>query len=297
MPFSDRIDEYRQRVETTLESVLPATGEALGRVPAAMRYCCLGGGKRLRPLLVYATGECLAVPPEQLDRAAAAVELIHCYSLVHDDLPAMDDDDLRRGKPTVHLAFDEATAILAGDALQTLAFSLLVPALSADKDVDALQGARAVAVLAAAAGVHGMVGGQALDMAFEGQQPKRAALEQMFRMKTAALIRCSVLLAACYSAETGDRWQRLSQFGELLGLAFQIKDDILDVVASSETLGKPQGSDNARDKAAYPARFGMAVAERRLAEVYREAVQQLDGWGGQAAGLRWLADYVIQREY
>ena len=294
MEFEQRIEQYRQRVENTLQLALPDWD--YGQVTNAMAYSTLAAGKRLRPLLTYATGELLDIDQEILDPPATAVELIHCYSLIHDDLPAMDDDELRRGKATTHIEFGEATAILAGDAIQALAYELLSAQIKDDRQAHAA--IRAVAVLARAAGAHGMVGGQALDLSYEGKQPQRKEVEQMFELKTGALIEAAILLACCYQPElTAGEAEQLAKFGATIGLAFQIHDDVLDVIADTQTLGKPQGSDAAQDKASYPARFGLEAAQQRVDELYSQAVGCLKPFGDKAEGLLWLADYLIKREY
>ena len=296
MEFAQRIPDYRERVAKTLDHWLPSEDAAPRRLHAAMRYAALGSGKRLRPILVYATGEALQIPPEDLDGAAASVELIHAYSLVHDDLPAMDDDDLRRGRPTCHKAFDEATAILVGDALQTLAFQVLAqdPALQ----TDAAHRLNRVALLAEASGSHGMVGGQAMDLAAEGQALTLEALEQLHRHKTGALIRACILLA-CESGRGFDEGARanLDRYAQCIGLAFQIQDDILDIEGSTETLGKTQGADVAHDKATFPALLGLEGSRERARALIAEAHEVLDSFGAEAEALRWLADFVVERGY
>ena len=296
MEFAQRIPAYRERVAKTLDHWLPSEDAAPRRLHAAMRYAALGGGKRLRPILVYATGEALQIPPAELDGAAASVELIHAYSLVHDDLPAMDDDDLRRGRPTCHKAFDEATAILVGDALQTLAFQVLAqdPALQ----TDAAHRLNRVALLAEASGSHGMVGGQAMDLAAEGQALTLAALERLHRHKTGALIRACVLLA-CESGRNVDEGTHanLDRYAQCIGLAFQIQDDILDIEGSTEMLGKTQGADVAHDKATFPALLGLEGSRERARALIAEAHEVLGAFGTEAEALRWLADFVVERGY
>src|SRR5271169_6457848 len=250
-----RMRGYQTRVQNVLEGALPAAELIPQRLHAAQRYAVLGNGKRLRPLLVYCTGEALRVPANILDAPAAAVELIHSYSLVHDDLPAMDDDDLRRGQPTTHRAFDEATAILAGDALQVLAFSLLARDRAAGVSADARL--KMIQILADASGTAGMAGGQALDLSAVGRQLDLGELEAMHRLKTGALIRASVLLAAACAPElSGAEWDALDGYAQDIGLAFQIQDDILDVEGNVEDLGKTIGADAARSKPTYPSVLG-----------------------------------------
>ena len=250
---------WAQRVEAVLEQTLPTAETAPQRLHAAMRHATLGGGKRIRPLLVYAAGSLFGTDERWLDAPATAVEMIHAYSLVHDDLPAMDDDALRRGKPTVHVAFDEATAILAGDALQTQAFSLLAEApVSAELRVAWLRS------LASASGVSGMCGGQALDVDATGQLQSLAQLERMHALKTGALIRASVRMGALAGTVDEGTLQVLDGFAQALGLAFQVRDDILDVESSSEALGKTAGKDAAQAKSTYPALLGMEGAKAKL---------------------------------
>jgi farnesyl diphosphate synthase len=254
----------------------------------------LSGGKRLRPLLVYCTGEALGVTANALDAPAAAVELIHSYSLVHDDLPAMDDDDLRRGQPTTHRAFDEATAILAGDALQVLAFSLLAGDRAAGVSSDARL--RMIQILADASGTLGMAGGQALDLSAVGRNLGLEELEAMHRLKTGALIRASVLMAAaCAPGLTSAEWDALDGYAQDIGLAFQIQDDILDVEGNTRDLGKTIGADAARAKPTYPSVLGLGAAKTRARELQQRAGDRLARFGGRADILAWLAGYVVDR--
>ena len=261
-----------------------------------MRHGLLLGGKRVRPFLVYATGNMLGVADEQLDGPAAAIECIHAYSLIHDDLPAMDDDDLRRGHPTVHKAFDEASAVLAGDALQALAFSIL-----ADHPLpDSLRTNQLLMVsqLARAAGYAGMCGGQALDLAAEGQQVPLAALEQIHRHKTGALIECAVTLGAlCHHQLPTDQLTALQQYAAAIGLAFQVQDDILDITADTATLGKPQGSDQALGKSTYPALLGLDAARELAHDLHRQALAALAPLPYNTHILRAFADYIVERAY
>jgi farnesyl diphosphate synthase len=290
-----RVAAYRARVEGALDRWLPPNEKVPQRLHAALRYSVLGSGKRLRPILVYATGEALGAALARLDAPATAVELIHAYSLVHDDLPAMDDDDLRRGRPTCHRAFDEATAILAGDALQVLAFHILA-CDSAFADEPAVR-AHLIELLADASGTDGMAGGQALDLAAVGRKLTIAELEDIHRRKTGALIRASVLMGAAVAAERDtERLARLRYFGDCIGLAFQIQDDILDVEGDPATLGKSIGADRAKDKPTYPSVAGMAQAKIRCRELHAQAVAALVDFGAGAEILRWLADFVIERE-
>jgi geranylgeranyl pyrophosphate synthase len=289
-----RMRAYQTRVQAVLEAALPAPDLIPQRLHAAQRYAVLGGGKRLRPLLVYCTGEALKIPAALLDAPAAAVELIHSYSLVHDDLPAMDNDDLRRGQPTTHRAFDEATAILAGDALQVLAFSLLsrdrTPGVSGDARLKMIQ------ILADASGTTGMAGGQAIDLAAVGRALTLEELEAMHRLKTGALIRASVLMAAACSQELSTaNWHALDGYAQDIGLAFQIQDDILDVEGNTEEIGKTSGADAARDKPTYPSVMGLEAAKRRARELKLRACERLGALGDDAHVLAWLASYVIER--
>jgi geranylgeranyl pyrophosphate synthase len=289
-----RLRGYQSRVQSVLDTVLPAANVSPQRLHAAQRYAVLGGGKRLRPLLVYCTGEALGLAASTLDAPAAAVELIHSYSLVHDDLPAMDDDDLRRGQPTTHRAFDEATAILAGDALQVLAFSLLARDRAAGVSSEARL--KMIQILADASGTAGMAGGQSLDLAAVGRNLDLEELEAMHRLKTGALIRASVLLAAaCAPGLTAAEWDALDGYSQDIGLAFQIQDDILDVEGKTEDLGKTIGADAARAKPTYPSVLGLAAAKIRARELNRRACDRLVPLGERAQVLAWLASYVVDR--
>lgn len=288
--------EYRQRIDGLLTGHVDALPELAPTLRAAMRHGLLLGGKRVRPFLVYATGQLLGVDDAWLDGPAAAIECIHAYSLIHDDLPAMDDDDLRRGHPTVHKAFDEATAILAGDALQTLAFTILAghpfpPALAS-------QQVRMVAELARASGYQGMCGGQALDLDAEGKRVPLAALEQIHRHKTGALIECAVLLGAlCRPGIESTTLDALRQYASAVGLAFQVQDDILDIVGDTATLGKPQGSDLAHEKSTYPALLGLDGAREMARSLHTQALAALDSLPYNTDILRAFADYVVERAY
>jgi geranylgeranyl pyrophosphate synthase len=292
--FEARMAAYRGRIEEVLDDCLALPDPGTARLREAMRYSALGGGKRLRPLLVYITGESLGAPLEHLDAPAAAVELIHVYSLVHDDLPAMDDDDLRRGRPTCHRAFDEATAILVGDALQALAFAVL----ATDTDVGAAPAARVamIRILARAAGTSGMAGGQAIDLLSVGQILGIEALENMHARKTGALIQGSVLLgAAAAGVIAGEEFAALEQFGADIGLAFQIQDDILDVAGDAQLLGKRTGADAARRKPTYPSTAGLDGARARAVQLRDLAIASLACLGARGAALTELARYVVSR--
>ncbi len=288
--------QYRQRIDALLEQHIEALSDVAPTLKAAMRHGLLLGGKRVRPFLVYATGNMLGVADEQLDGPAAAIECSHAYSLIHVDLPAMDDDDLRRGHPTVHKAFDEASAVLAGDALQALAFSIL-----ADHPLpDSLRTNQLLMVsqLARAAGYAGMCGGQALDLAAEGQQVPLAALEQIHRHKTGALIECAVTLGAlCHHQLPTDQLTALQQYAAAIGLAFQVQDDILDITADTATLGKPQGSDQALGKSTYPALLGLDAARELAHDLHRQALAALAPLPYNTHILRAFADYIVERAY
>lgn len=262
----------QQRVEQYMQGWLRAAA-APNRLQEAMSYSVLGGGKRLRPLLVYAAGSGFGADLARLDPAASAVELIHCYSLVHDDLPAMDDDDLRRGRPTCHKAFDEATAILVGDALETLAFTVLT---SHDQPWPSESRLEAVKTLAEAAGATGMVGGQMLDIEAEDRKITLSELENLHRLKTGALIRASVRLGGIAAGCTDSRLlAQLDQFAAFIGLAFQVQDDLLDVESTTEILGKRAGADEALNKSTYPGLLGVSAAKQHLQELYEQAVMVL----------------------
>ncbi len=290
--FEHRIPAYTDRVNRRLGEALPAAQTRPSRLHEAMRYAVFNGGKRVRPLLVYATGECLGVAPELLDAPAVAIELIHAFSLVHDDLPAMDDDELRRGQPTVHIRFDEATAILAADALQPLAFAVLAGL----DGVPAATVTRMVRLLAGACGSLGMTGGQSLDLAAEGREIGRAELEHMYALKTGALIQASVESACLLSPETTrDECAALGAFGRDIGVAFQIRDDLLDVEGQTEVIGKTAGADQRRGKSTYPGLFGLDEARQRCDELLQGALSRLDGFGDRAAPLAWLARFIVER--
>lgn len=283
---------WRERIEAQLEASLPAPFDAPRGLHQAMRYAVLGGGKRMRPLLVYASGRIFAADENALDAPAMAVELIHAYSLVHDDLPAMDDDALRRGRPTTHIAFDEATAILAGDALQTRAFGVLADAaLPAQLRVDCLQ------TLAQASGAAGMCGGQALDIDATGQAQPLADLQRMHALKTGALIRAAVRMGALCGHAPAAGLQQLDQVAAALGLAFQVRDDILDVEASSAQLGKTAGKDEAQAKSTFPALLGMDGAKAHLRMLSEQISDGLAGYGQTADALRALARLAVERDH
>jgi len=294
MEIEARLHALSARVERALDEWLPAEQLQPGILHKAMRYSALGGGKRMRPALVYATGTALGSALDSLDGIACAVELIHAYSLIHDDLPAMDDDNLRRGKPSCHKAFDEATAILAGDAMQALAFYILAH----DRRIAADPAVRIemVASLALASGSRGMAGGQAIDLASVGAQLDIAQLEAMHIHKTGALIRASVVMAAAGCSDLdASRRDDLDHFAKCIGLAFQIRDDILDVEGDTATLGKTQGADHARDKPTYPALMGLEQAKARARDLHDDALASLSGFDGRADLLRDIARYIVMR--
>ena len=292
MAADPRFAAWAAALEDRLDRALPPAAAAPQRLHAAMRHAALGGGKRMRALLVYASGALLDADEASLHAPALAVELVHAYSLVHDDLPAMDDDDLRRGKPTVHIAFDEATAILAGDALQTLAFEQLAMAnAAATLRVDWL------ASLAQASGAAGMCGGQALDIDATGTQQSLDDLQRMHALKTGALIRAAVRMGALAGGADSAMLARLDEFATALGLAFQVRDDILDIEASSDQLGKTAGKDVAQAKSTYPALLGMEGARAKLAELDARMREALAPYDGRADALRALGDLAIHRTH
>jgi geranylgeranyl diphosphate synthase type II len=282
------------RVDAALEKLFVAPREELTRIYAAMRYSVVNGGKRVRPLLAYAACEALGGEAERADGAACAVELIHAYSLVHDDLPAMDDDDLRRGQPTTHIAFDEACAILAGDGLQALAFEVIGNAQLNPQDAQTRLDM--LLALARAAGSAGMVGGQAIDLESVGRRIDQAALETMHRHKTGALIEASVQLGALASGRAdAASLDALRRYAGAIGLAFQVQDDILDVESDTATLGKTQGKDQAHDKPTYPALLGLDAAKAYALALRDQALAALEGFGDSAEPLRALARYIVER--
>jgi geranylgeranyl pyrophosphate synthase len=289
-----KIEQYQARIEQVLDRCLALPDSGTARLREGMRYSVLGGGKRLRPILVYATGEALGAPLEHLDVPAAAVELVHVYSLVHDDLPAMDDDDLRRGRPTCHRAFDEATAILVGDALQALAFDVLA---HDDRGVvDAAARLEMIRILAYASGTSGMAGGQAIDLASVGHNLTSEGVENMHRRKTGALIQCSVLLGATAAGlQAGPKLDSLRRFGADIGLAFQIQDDILDIEGETAVIGKSAGADVARNKPTYPSTMGLPAARARASELCDGAIAALAPLGTSATSLAELARFVVNR--
>ena len=294
--FKATLKEFCERVDHHLNLWLPEPSGPQSQLQQAMRYSVVGGGKRVRPVLVYAAGQALNVTLDQLDACACAVEIIHAYSLIHDDLPAMDNDDLRRGQPTCHKAFDEATAILAGDALQAFAFEIL----ASDQALQTSPGNRIemIKLLAHASGSNGMAGGQAIDLAAVGKSLKLEELENMHLLKTGALIRASVLLGAmCSPNIQASKLEALDTYAHCVGLAFQIHDDVLDVTADTETLGKPQGSDVLQNKPTYPSLLGLDGAKSRALDLHQRAIAALDVFDESADILRQLSAYIIEREH
>ncbi|MBK5074027.1 (2E,6E)-farnesyl diphosphate synthase [Budviciaceae bacterium CWB-B4] len=296
--FTQLQSEHRQRVDRALEHYLSALPFNQAPLVEAMRYGALLGGKRLRPFLVYATGEMLGLSAQNMDAPAAAIECIHAYSLIHDDLPAMDDDDLRRGQPTCHIKFGEAHAILAGDALQTLAFSILSDASM--PDVQTTSRLAMISELACASGAAGMCAGQALDLEAEKRKTNLEELERIHRHKTGALIRSAIRLAALAAGERGKAMLPiLDRYANAIGLAFQVQDDILDVVGATEKTGKRQGSDLQHEKSTYPALLGIEGAQAKALDLYREAMDALSELASQSyntASLEALAGFVIERD-
>lgn len=290
--FRAWMQQKQDQCERALSDFIPQPSVVPGHLHEAMRYAALDGGKRVRPLLVYAAGQLFDAPQEALDRAAAAVEMIHAYSLVHDDMPCMDDDALRRGKPTVHVKYDEATALLVGDALQAQAFLIL-----SEGNTSAETRLGLVRLLAQASGSVGMCGGQAIDLASVGLALTREQLEQMHRLKTGALLRASVLLgASCGKTLSTEETAALHTYAAAIGLAFQVVDDILDATADSATLGKTAGKDAADNKPTYVSLMGLPASQELAQQLCREAHSALDSFGEKAQLLRDLADLIVQRQ-
>jgi farnesyl diphosphate synthase len=292
--FQAWMGAVQSRMETVLARVLPAAAVAPARLHEAMRYATLEGGKRVRPLLAFAAGEVSGASPERLEVAAAAVELVHAYSLVHDDLPCMDNDVLRRGKPTVHVEYDEATALLVGDALQSLAFQLLAEHRLAD---DPRRQLEMVKTLALAAGSRGMAGGQQIDLEATGKTLDPPELEFMHIRKTGALIRAAVLLGVACGSDAEPQKQKLDKYAKAIGLAFQVVDDVLDYDASTATLGKTAGKDSKQAKPTYVSAMGVAGARRLAEELRAEAHAALAGIGAPARRLGELADFIVLRKF
>jgi geranylgeranyl pyrophosphate synthase len=294
--FRIQLEAWQARMETALSARLPAPEVVPARLHEAMRYSVLGGGKRIRPALLFAAARAVGRSEDEVEGAACAIELIHVYSLVHDDLPAMDDDDLRRGRPTCHKAYDEATAVLVGDALQTLAFHVLArdPALPTSPAIRL----RLLELLAEASGSFGMAGGQAIDLAVQGKQLGLAEVEEMHSRKTGALIRVSVMMAAACAPSLDSRLQEaLAGFASPIGLAFQIQDDLLDVLGDVSTLGKATGADSERSKPTHPSVIGIAASQERVRLLHAQALDALAPLGARADLLRALADWLLARDY
>jgi geranylgeranyl pyrophosphate synthase len=293
-PFAEFLSTNQQRVDRQLETLLPDDEGPASQLFAALRYSVFNGGKRIRPVLAYAAAHALGSINQDTDRVAAAVELVHAYSLIHDDLPAMDDDDLRRGKPTCHIAFDEATAILAGDALQTLAFEQLTTLEKTTPETTL----RIIASLAKAAGVQGMVAGQAIDIAAVNGTPTLEELEHMHRQKTGAMIVASITMGALSTGnKTEQQLASLASYGEAIGLAFQVQDDILDVTANTSILGKQQGADQAMNKPTYTSLLGLDGAREKATQLQKDALDALSDFDQHADQLRAIADYIVNRNY
>jgi len=293
-PLEDWMQTHQAQIEIVLDKRLTGHDQpGSQRLVDAMRYATLGGGKRLRALLVYATGEAMGAKPAALDAAAAAVEMIHAYSLVHDDMPIMDDDNLRRGRPTCHRAFDEATALLVGDALQTMAFETLC-----DNTLSAQQQIAMIKRLAQASGAFGMAGGQAIDLESVGKKLDLNALQSMHKLKTGALIRASVALGALAATDCDEQsLQRLERYADCIGLAFQVQDDVLDVVADTQTLGKAQGADVALNKPTYPALLGLEKAQQKAVALIEKALGQLAELQFDTQVLAALAQFIVKRSH
>ncbi|MFQ6371242.1 (2E,6E)-farnesyl diphosphate synthase [Shewanella sp. YIC-542] len=290
--LTQAINRCQHRVNLYLSTTFDHLPENDPNLRAAMRYGVLLGGKRVRPFLVYAVGEMLGISAERLDACAAAIECIHAYSLIHDDLPAMDNDELRRGQPTVHIAFDEATAILAGDALQTLAFELIC---QDDSSFSASQQLQMTKALARASGYLGMCGGQALDLAATDKAIALDELTQLHRLKTGALIRCAVELAVIAAEIAPEQRQQLMTYADAIGLAFQVQDDILDITASTEELGKPQGSDTRSNKSTYPKLLGLDGAKATAEKLLQEALSAIGNLPYNSQLIAEFARYIIER--
>ena len=291
--FRERLSRYKSRVDQALDHYVPDVPENT-LLQQAMRYAITNGGKRVRPVLTYATGSALGIPLDKLDVAACSVEMMHAYSLVHDDLPAMDDDDLRRGMPTLHRKFDEATAILAGDALQALAFTVL--AMNPDESLSATARLQMVAVLGEASGAKGMAAGQAIDLESVGKTLTLDQLEDMHRHKTGALIRASAKLAVLVADSADEQLQaKIDAYAGAIGLSFQIVDDILDITGDTETLGKTQGADLALNKPTYPALLGLEGAMDYAQKMHTAALDSLSGLGDEFDELRQLSEFIVNR--
>ena len=288
----DTITRYQQRVDSQLEKIIDSQTVTDPKLLAAIKHGALLGGKRIRPFLVYAIGDMLSVPLEKLDSCAAAIECVHAYSLIHDDLPAMDDDALRRGQPTVHIAFDEATAILAGDALQALAFEVMCEPIDG---IEPRQNLAMVRALAKASGYSGMCGGQAMDLSATDKHIDLATLTQLHKLKTGALIRCAVELPMIAAQVSKEEQTLLMEFADAIGLAFQVQDDVLDIISSTEELGKPQGSDCESNKSTYPQLLGLAGAQTTAKSLIEDALSALTKLPYNSQLIAEFARYIIER--
>ena len=287
---SSYLNTIQSRIEIALRQHLPSLQRLPIELHEAMHYSVMTPGKRIRPLLVYAAGYAFGATPEILDKPACAVEFIHVFSLIHDDLPTMDDDDLRRGQPTCHVKFGEAIAILAGDALQSLAFEVLC-----NSDINETRRLKMIATLASASGSHGMAGGQVMDLTATGSDSTLAELENLHIHKTGALIRSSVLMGAMAASGETQQLQQLDHYGKCIGLAFQIVDDILDITGDTESLGKTGGKDAAQQKTTYASLLGLSQARKRAAQLYDDAIASLESFDKRADPLRELAQLIIHR--
>jgi len=288
------IDYYQNRINAILNETVNHSVGADSNLADAMRYSVLNGGKRIRPLLIYACGKCLNVKEEKLDTPALSIELLHTFSLVHDDLPSMDNDNLRRGMPTTHKKYDEATAILAADALQTFAFGNI-----ADSEfLDSNEKVNLISLIAKACGSSGMTGGQAIDLASEGKSLNKDELHTLHKMKTGALIHASVMTPFYLSKQRSKKiYKKISDFGWTIGIAFQIRDDLLDIEESSEIIGKDEKSDIKNNKATWPATFGKKASYEYCNQLLEKCIQSLDIFNNDAEPLRWLTRYLINRKY
>ncbi|MCJ8302462.1 (2E,6E)-farnesyl diphosphate synthase [Shewanella sp.] len=288
----DTITRYQQRVDSQLEMIIDSQTVTDPKLLAAIKHGALLGGKRIRPFLVYAIGDMLSIPLKKLDSSAAAIECVHAYSLIHDDLPAMDDDALRRGQPTVHVAFDEATAVLAGDALQALAFEVMCEPIDG---IAPRQNLAMVRALAKASGYSGMCGGQAMDLSATNKQIDLATLTQLHKLKTGALIRCAVELPMIAAQVSQAEQTLLMEFADAIGLAFQVQDDVLDIISSTEELGKPQGSDCESNKSTYPQLLGLAGAQATAKSLIEDALSALTKLPYNSQLIAEFARYIIER--
>ena len=288
------LHSYTQQVDAQLELMIPQAAGPASKLYKAMRYSVFNGGKRVRPALCFAAADAIGASNSNTAKVAAAVEMIHAYSLIHDDLPAMDDDDLRRGVPTCHIKFDEATAILAGDGLQSLAFKQLTELADLPPSINL----KLIAILSDLAGCNGMVSGQAVDLASTGKQLSADELDYMHNHKTGALIEASVVMGALATDQaTDDQIEALKQYARAIGLAFQIQDDILDVESSTEELGKSQGSDSANDKATYTSILGIEKARSEAEKLYQTSIDALSIFSNNADPLRALAKFIVHRSF